>query len=398
MPVAMEKESSTRGRPSWRPIEETEARAALRARGSKLDDLRARARDLRDKGRGRRITFSPKAFLPLTNLCLDRCAYCTFRRDEGDADAWTMRLAEVRTWSERARATGCIEALFCLGDRPEDAFPGHRRFLDEMGSPSTIHYTARACAVALECGLLPHSNPGLMDGDALDLLKPVNASLGMMLESTSTRLRGPGECHYYAPDKEPSRRLAVLEAAGERRIPFTTGLLIGIGETLDERIDALLALADCQRRHGHLQEVILQSFRAKPEIPMASTGEPDDDDLARLVAVARLLFGPEINLQVPPNLSAPESLPYLLESGINDLGGISPLTPDYVNPEAPWPHLKALARLCSRAGYELAPRLPIYDEFIDRPGFLAPEMCAAVGRARDELQPHVRLGAEEATA
>ena len=380
------------------PLDEHDARAGLRASGTALNDLLERARDLRDAGHGRTVTFSPKAFLPITNLCRDRCAYCTFWRDESDPDAWTMSLAEVGAWSERARATGCIEALMCLGDRPEDAFPGYRRFLAEIGSPSTIDYTARACRVALEHELLPHSNPGLMDGAALDLLKPVNASLGMMLETTSTRLRGPGGCHYYAPDKEPARRLAVLDAAGERRIPFTTGLLIGIGETLDERVDALLAIADCQRRHGHIQEVILQNFRAKPEIPMAVSEEPDELALARLVAVARLILGPDANLQVPPNLSNPESLPLLLGSGINDLGGISPLTPDYVNPEAPWPHLRALERYCRASGYELRPRLPIYDSFIDRPGFVDRSLREPIARAQAGLASRARLPLEEATA
>ncbi len=363
----------------WRPLDRAEAIAALRARAGEVDALRARAAALRDQGKGRLVTYSRKAFLPVTNLCRDRCAYCTFRRDEGEDGAWTMSPPEIAEWSARARRLGCREALLCLGDQPEAAFPGYRRWLEKQGHKNTIEYVERASRISLEAGLLPHSNPGLMSPEDLALLRPVNVSLGLMLETTSERLRAKGQAHYYAPDKDPARRLAVLEDAGRARIPFTTGLLIGIGETIEERVDTVLAIADVHRRHGHIQEVIVQNFRAKPEIPMATCEEPDTVDLARTVAMTRLVLGPDMNVQVPPNLS-PDGIAYLLDSGINDFGGISPLTPDYVNPEAPWPHLGALARACAQAGYELRERLALYPEFLDRPEFLDPSLHERVTR------------------
>jgi 7,8-didemethyl-8-hydroxy-5-deazariboflavin synthase CofG subunit len=381
---------------AWRPLAREIALEYARADGDELDGLRETARGLRDRGKGRTVTYSRKAFFPITNLCRDRCAYCTFRRDEGEDGAWTMTPDEIRAWSRRARGLECIEALLCLGDKPEDVSPGYRGFLAGRGHASTIEYVAEASRIALDVGLLPHSNPGVMGPDDLALLKQCNASLGLMLETTSTRLRRKGHAHYYAPDKEPAVRLAVLEEAGRQSIPFTTGLLIGIGETPEERVETLLAIADVSSRWGSIQEVIVQNFRAKPEIPMATSDDPSAEDLARTVALARLLLGPDANIQIPPNLS-PDGLTYLLESGINDFGGISPLTPDYVNPEAPWPHLAALARDCARSGYRLAERPPIYSEFVDRPGFVHPDMKAAVLRATAEIDQRNRtaLASEE---
>jgi 7,8-didemethyl-8-hydroxy-5-deazariboflavin synthase CofG subunit len=376
----------------WQSIDRDAAILALQAEGEALAAIRTLARDLRDAGKGRVVTYSRKAFFPVTNLCRDRCAYCTFRRDEGEDGAWTMQPDEIRAWSVRARDLDCIEALMCLGDKPEAAFPGYRAFLASRGHASTIGYVAEACRIALDAGLLPHSNPGVMTFDDLALLRPLNVSLGLMLESVSPLLRRKGHAHYYAPDKDPELRLDVLRDAGAQRIPFTTGILIGIGESLEDRVDSLMAIADLHQRYGHVQEVIVQNFRAKPEIPMATCDEPDTVDLARTVAVARLILGPEVNVQVPPNLS-PEGLAYLLDSGINDLGGISPLTPDYVNPEAPWPHLAALARDCARAGYRLAERLPIYPEFIDRPGFLDDGLRARVDAARATIDARNAEGA-----
>ncbi|MDG1960166.1 MAG: 7,8-didemethyl-8-hydroxy-5-deazariboflavin synthase CofG [Candidatus Binatia bacterium] len=364
--------------PDWQPISRREAIRALSATGEELEHLLKESRTLRDAGKGRVVTYSPKAFFPVTNLCRDRCAYCTFRRDEDEAGAWTMQPEEIRSWSERAESLGCIEALMCLGDRPEDNSPRYREWLRSEGMASTIEYVGKACDIALEQGLLPHSNPGLMGPEDYALLKPSNVSLGMMLESVSPKLRQKGEVHYYAPDKDPEKRLRVLEDAGEAQVPFTTGILLGIGESLEDRVDSLLAIADTHNRHGHIQEIIIQNFRAKPEIPMAGAAEPDTLDLVRTIVVARLLTGPKMNIQVPPNLSDASSLPPLLESGINDLGGISPLTPDYVNPEAPWPHLGALERACAAEGFELRPRLPIYDEFINRPGFLDKNLAEPV--------------------
>jgi FO synthase len=351
------------------------------------EDLLAAAAERRDRTWGRTLSYSPKVFLPVTNLCRDRCTYCTFRKDPDDPDAWTMAPEEIAAWSARGRELGCVEALMCLGDKPELVFPAYRVTLASLGHVTTADYLYRACEIALDCGLLPHSNAGLLTAAEMARLKQVNVSLGLMLESVSPRLRGRGEVHQWAPDKEPALRLRMLREAGELAIPFTTGLLLGIGETLAERVDTLLAIRDLHRAHGHVQEVIVQNFRAKPTIRRADAPEPDALDVARTVAVARLLLDPEVSVQAPPNLS-PEDHALLIAAGLNDWGGISPLTPDYVNPEAPWPHVAALAATCRAAGYDLAPRLPVYPAYVDRPGFLAPALrprvaaCAAGLAAR----------------
>ena len=338
----------------------------------------------RDAHWGATVTYSPKVFLPVTNLCRDRCTYCTFRKDPGDPDAWTMLPEDIAAWSTRGRALGCKEALLCLGDKPEIAFREYRTTLASLGHATTAEYVERASAIALECGLLPHTNAGLLTGDEMARLRDLNVSLGLMLENVSPRLRERGQVHQWAPDKDPALRLRMLREAGELRIPFTTGLLIGIGETLAERVDTLVAIRDLHRAHGHIQEVIVQNFRAKPTIPLADAPEPDAVDLARTVAVARLLLDPEVSVQAPPNLS-PDDHALLLRAGLNDWGGISPLTPDYVNPEAPWPHVAALADTCRAAGYRLTERLAIYPRYIEEPGWLAPA-----------LRPHVTALAAEA--
>ena len=338
----------------------------------------------RDAHWGTTVTYSPKVFLPVTNLCRDRCTYCTFRKDIGDPDAWTMLPEDIAAWSTRGRALGCKEALLCLGDKPEIAFREYRTTLASLGHATTAEYVERASAIALECGLLPHTNAGLLTGDEMARLRDVNVSLGLMLENVSPRLRERGQVHQWAPDKDPALRLRMLREAGELRIPFTTGLLIGIGETIAERVDTLVAIRDLHRAHGHIQEVIVQNFRAKPTIPLADAPEPDAVDLARTVAVARLLLDPEVSVQAPPNLS-PDDHALLLRAGLNDWGGISPLTPDYVNPEAPWPHVAALADTCRAAGYRLTERLAIYPRYIEEPGWLAPA-----------LRPHVTALAAEA--
>jgi FO synthase len=332
----------------------------------------------RDRFWGHTLTFSPKVFLPVTNLCRDRCTYCTFRKDPDDPDAWTMQPDEIAAWATRGRALGCIEALMCLGDKPELAFPSYRVLLEGLGHRTTAEYLERACEIALDCGLLPHSNAGLLTAEEMTRLKRVNVSLGLMLESVSPRLRGRGEVHQWAPDKEPALRLQMLREAGELAIPFTTGLLVGIGETLAERVDTLLAIRDLHHAHGHVQEVIVQNFRTKPTIRRADAPEPAAIDFARTVAVARLVLDPDVSVQAPPNLSAPEDLGLLIAAGVNDWGGISPLTPDYVNPEAPWPHVAALAATCHTAGYTLRERLPIYPAYLERPGFLAPALAERV--------------------
>ena len=331
----------------------------------------------RDRTWGRIVTYSPKVFLPVTNLCRDRCTYCTFRKDPGDPDAWTMSPEEIHVWATRGRALGCMEALMCLGDKPELAYPSYRTLLADLGHRTTAEYVFQACEIALNGGLLPHTNAGLLTADEMTRLKAVNVSLGLMLENVSPRLRGRGQVHQWAPDKEPALRLRMLREAGELQIPFTTGLLIGIGETLAERVETLVAIRDLHRMYGHIQEVIVQNFRAKPTIRAADLAEPSATDLARIVAIARLILDPEVSVQAPPNLS-PADHALLLAAGLNDWGGISPLTPDYVNPEAPWPHVAALAATCRAAGYTLRERLAIYPAYIDRPGYLAPALRARV--------------------
>jgi 7,8-didemethyl-8-hydroxy-5-deazariboflavin synthase CofG subunit len=347
-----------------------------------LSALLAVAGFIRTRLKGSVVTYSPKAFLPVTNLCRDRCSYCTFRSDPDDAHAWTMLPEEIRTCCRKARPLGCIEALMCLGDKPEVAFRSYRTTLQVLGHDSTISYVRQACEIALDEGLLPHTNAGLMTRDEMALLKPVNASMGLMLENVSPRLRGKGQVHHYAPDKDPERRLEMMRQAGELAIPFTTGVLLGIGETRAEVVASLAAIRELHRTYGHIQEVIIQNFRAKPTTPMAASHEPETIEIARTIAVARLMLG-DMNIQAPPNLS-PYDHRILLAAGINDWGGISPLTPDYVNPEAPWPHVTALADTCRSEGFTLQPRLPIYAEYIDRPDFLDSALRAPVAHHAPE--------------
>jgi FO synthase len=350
---------------------------ALELANRSLEELAPAAAARRDRRWGRRITWSPKVFLPLTNLCRDRCDYCSFRKSPGEEGAWTMRPDEVIAWLERAERQGCTEALLCLGDKPERAFGSYRGEIAAWGHSSTVDYLDWASREALARGLLPHTNAGLLSADEMARLKPTNPSLGLMLESASERLCAPGGPHHRAPDKRPSLRLAMIEEAGRLQIPFTTGILVGIGETVHERAEALAAIQRLHRAHGHIQEVIVQSFRARPDIPMANAPEPSDREVAHAVAMARLILDDDVAVQAPPNLNA-GSLGLLLEAGINDFGGISPVTPDYINPRHPWPHVDGLARLCGDAGFTLEPRLPVYDHFLGRPGFL------------DEgLRPHV---------
>lgn len=346
-----------------------------------IEALIAVAGTVRTRHKGRVITYSPKVFLPVTNLCLDRCAYCTFRADPDDPHAWTMLPEEIRATCACGRACGCTEALLCLGDKPERAFAAYRATLDVLGVRSTTEYLLRACHWALEEGLFPHTNAGLLSREEMALLRPVNASLGLMLENVSPRLRGKGQVHWHAPDKEPRKRLAMMQEAGELRIPFTTGILLGIGETRTEVVDSLLAIVELHRAYGHIQEVIIQNFRAKPTTKMATAPEPSTIDMARTVAVARLL-APDMNFQAPPNLN-PYDHRILLRAGINDWGGISPLTPDFVNPEAPWPHVAALAQLCREEGFTLRPRLPLYDEYLEKDEFVDPALRARLRAARD---------------
>ncbi len=345
-------------------LEASDAIALIECAEADLAQVLAAAGELRDRGKGRVVTYSRKVFLPVTNLCRDRCTYCTFRKDPGEPGAWTMSPVEIAQWSRRGRALGCREALMCLGDKPEVAFREYRETLERLGARSTIEYVARACEIALGEGLLPHTNAGIMTLDEMRMLRPLNVSMGLMLESVSPRLRGRGQVHQWAPDKDPAVRMRMLAEAGQARVPFTTGILLGIGETPAERAQSLLAIRDVHERCGHIQEVIVQNFRAKPEIAMADAPEPDSTEMARAIATARLLLGPRMNVQAPPNLS-PSEIELFLGAGINDWGGISPLSKDYVNPEAPWPHIERLAERCARAGFELRERLAIYPEYVD---------------------------------
>ncbi len=354
-------------------------------------ELLSAATELRSQGKGTVITFSKKVFIPLTTLCRDYCSYCTFRKDPGQPGAHFMTPDEVLTLAERARGAGCKEALFSLGDQPEKIFPEAREFLRTQGYSRTLEYLAAMCEVVLEkTGLLPHANPGVMDRPALERLKDSNASVGLMLENVSPRLMRDGLPHFKAPDKVPALRLRTNQEAGKLSFAFTTGILIGIGETMEERIDSLLAIRTLHEKYGHIQEVIIQNFRAKPEIPMAAHPEPSLDDMLRTIALARVILGPQMNIQAPPNLSY-DDFPRLLEAGINDWGGISPVTKDFINPEAAWPQIARLQSETESHGFTLRERLAIYPEFVGRgEEFLSPAVrnrvtavAGADGFARD---------------
>ncbi len=346
---------------------------------------------MRARAKGRAISYSRKVFIPLTTLCRDYCGYCTFRKDPGEPGAHFMSPEEVLAAAEAGRRAGCQEALFSLGDQPETVFPGAREFLRRHGYTRTLEYVAAMCQLVLErTGLLPHANPGLMGREDLAGLKRCNASVGIMLENISARLLRRGEAHWRAPDKVPALRLRTIEEAGRQRIPFTTGILIGIGETPGERVDSLIAIRELHRRYGHIQEVIVQNFRSKPLTRMAAHPDAELEDMLRTLAVARLVLGGEMNLQAPPNLSYGD-FPRLLDSGINDWGGISPVTPDFINPEAAWPQISRLAMATRTAGLELRERLAIYPEFIGKPGFVDEHMAGPIGRLADG-QGYARVG------
>ncbi|MGN6606765.1 MAG: bifunctional FO biosynthesis protein CofGH [Jatrophihabitans sp.] len=350
-------------------LDVTEAEILLSARGDALDDLltsAARVRDqgLADAGRPGVVTYSRKVFIPLTRLCRDRCHYCTFATTPNRLPAAFLSPDEVLAIAREGAAMGCKEALFTLGDRPEDRWPAAREWLDAHGYDSTLAYVrAMAIRVLEETGLLPHLNPGVMSWQELQRLKPVAPSMGMMLETTSQRLFEQGGPHFGSPDKEPVVRLRVLEDAGRSNIPFTTGILIGIGETPAERADALFAIRRIARQYDGIQEVIVQNFRAKPDTAMARMPDAELAELAATVAVARLVLGPRMRIQAPPNLIGDE-FSLLLRAGIDDWGGVSPLTPDHVNPERPWPQIDLLAEASAAAGFRLVERLTVYPPYV----------------------------------
>jgi FO synthase len=383
-----------------RTLDATEAAILLTARGAALDELLAIAGTVRDAGlvaagRPGIVTYSKKVFIPLTRLCRDRCHYCTFATVPHRLPAAFLERDEVLAIARAGAAQGCKEALFTLGDRPEDRWPVAAAWLAERGYQSTVDYV-RACAIAVleETGLLPHLNPGVLSWADLQRLKPVAPSMGMMLETTATRLWSePGGAHYGSPDKEPAVRLRVLEDAGRVNVPFTTGILIGIGENLDERADSLFAIRRIAREYGHIQEVIVQNFRAKPDTAMRAMPDAELHDLAATIAVARLVLGPKARIQAPPNLIEGE-YDLLLRAGIDDWGGVSPVTPDHVNPERPWPQIDELAERSAAAGFTLRERLTIYPEYVRRGvPWLDPRLAAHVAALAD---PSTGLAVESA--
>jgi FO synthase len=370
-----------------------EAYALIHAEGPDLEALLEAASALRDRYKGRTVTYSRKVFIPLTNLCRDTCSYCTFVKQPWEASAHTMTPEEVVAVARAGKLLGCKEALFSLGDKPELKYPTYRRWLAERGYDSTLHYLADMCRLVFQkTGLLPHANPGLLTEADIAMLRPYNVSMGVMLENVSPRLLRPGMPHHRCPDKVPKRRLQTIEAAGRQRVAFTTGILIGIGETPEERVDSLFAIRDLQTRYGHIQEVIVQNFRAKPDIAMWDHPEPTLDDMLRTIAVARLVLQ-EMNIQAPPNL-APREYRWYLRAGINDWGGISPLTQDFINPEAPWPKLRELQEVCREEGFQLRERLALYPEYVRRGEEFVPEALRERVRALTDASGLVRPEAE----
>jgi FO synthase len=379
-----------------REIADGEASLLISAENDQVAALCGVAAGIRDRGKGHVVTFSPKVFIPLTRLCRDFCGYCTFRQDPSSAASLYLTPEQVLDVARRGQQMGCTEALFTLGERPEQRYSEAKEWLERRGFKTTLEYLAYVCRLVMEeTSLLPHANPGTMSRREMTALQPYNPSMGLMLESTSDRLYQAGGPHELAPSKRPRVRLRTLEIAGELGIPFTTGILVGIGETRQDRIDSLLAIRRLQQAHGHVQEVIIQNFRAKPATPMERQPDASTIEMLWTVAVARLLLGPDANIQVPPNLSAADYEIYL-DAGINDWGGVSPLTIDYVNPEAPWPGLPELRVRSQEKGFELRPRLPVYPEyfaedFVGTNGFLPAALKQKVAALAD-AQGYVKGG------
>ena len=349
-----------------------------------LTDLMNEAATLRDEGHADRLSYSRKVFIPLTRLCRDSCSYCTFATTPSKVKAPYLSPDEIIEIARRGKEAGCKEALFTLGDKPELRYRAALDALKALGYGSTIEYLAACCRTVFDkTGLLPHVNPGTMTSNEIAILRPVSVSMGMMLESTAPALSQPGGPHFGSPDKEPHFRLATLRQAGKAKVPFTTGILIGIGETRADRLQALLEIKKIHQTYGHIQEVIIQNFRAKPTTRMARAPEPGLDDLLWTIACARIIFGQEMNIQAPPNLS-PDVYPELVSAGLNDWGGISPVTPDHVNPEAAWPEIKQLAYQSAECGKTLVERLAIYPTFIQKAtNWLSPKMATAAIRNSD---------------
>ena len=363
---------------------------------SVLGAVQEAAHESKTRAQGEVVTFSRNVFIPLTNLCRDRCAYCTFTKTPDSPEAKTYTLDEVAGVTKGGVQMGCIEALFCLGDKPEIAYRAYKEWLEGEGYRSTTEYLLAGCKVSFEGGMLPHTNAGILTQQEMAALRHCNASMGLMLESTSPRLRGKGMAHQYAPDKDPKIRLQMHEEAGELKIPFTTGMLLGIGENDEERVDTLFAMRDLHDRHGHLQEAIIQPFHPKPGTRMRWASPLEDDAVIGWVALARLVLGRDIQVQAPPNL-APELMGELMRGGLSDWGGVSPITVDFINPEAPWPALALLRERTEAAGQRLVERLPVYPRHLaDESFFETPVLEATRALATPEGYARPRLDLEAA--
>lgn len=355
-----------------------EALSYANCSAAELADLCRSASTCRDIHWGKQVTYSRKVFLPLTNMCRNDCKYCSFVQLPQSSTARYMTPVEVLQEAERGQRAGCKEALFSLGEKPEVRYGEARRWLASFGHTSTISYLRDMCEMVVEkTGLIPHVNAGAISEDELSILKPHCGSMGMMLENVSRRLTRNGEVHHACPDKVPVQRLRTLEAAGRLQIPFTTGILIGIGETWEERVDSLLAIQDTHQRHGHIQEVIVQNFRAKPNTGMADCEEPSSEEMLKTLAIARLLLDPRISLQAPPNLA--DDAPAYISAGINDWGGVSPVTLDFINPERPWPKIDELRVSTEVSGHTLRERLTIYPDYWRQASkYVAPNLVASI--------------------
>ncbi len=378
---------------SGSPLRDEDSWALIHADWDAITAMCDAAEKMRNLGKGRVVSFSPKVFIPLTHMCRDFCGYCIFRKTPEQAgDALFMTPEQVLDVAKAGQRLGCTEALFTLGERPELRYPEARDWLGKRGFKTTLEYLAYVNRLVLEeTTLLPHANPGTMSRREMAALQPYNPSMGLMLESTSPALHAPGGAHEFAPSKRPRVRLRTIELAGELRLPFTTGILIGIGDTREDRIRSLLAIRDLHRKFGHIQEVIIQNFRAKPGTAMASELDADTIELLWSVAAARIILGGEANIQVPPNLSA-DNYQIYLNAGINDWGGVSPLTIDFVNPEAPWPALSNLRKQTELAGFLLKPRLPIYPEYFITTGEYLPDGLLTRVRALADDDGYVQGG------
>ncbi len=359
----------------------------ISADGAELASIMSAASELNRRGHGTTVTYSRKVFIPLTNLCRQKCGYCTFARGPRDPLAHTMTPDEVLAVARAGARQGCKEALFSLGERPEEIYDVSRDDLARFGHRTTSSYLREMCELVLrETGLQPHVNQGIMERDEIASLREVSASMGLMLETTSLRLHERGQAHWNCPGKAPEERLRTMRIAGEERVAWTTGILIGIGEAREERVDSLLAIRELHETYGHIQEVIVQNFRVKEDIAMRHKDEPSVFEMLRTIATARLLLGSAMNIQAPPNLTPDAHGAYLL-AGINDWGGISPVTKDHINPERPWPKLAELRETCADAGFELRERFGIYPEYVredeGRAGFVPQAIRGVIDRLAD---------------